>query len=113
MSNLLKTTAAALLAVTALAASAQPMHSLSSSELDARQARQAQRIERGVARGEITWREARTLRNEQHEIARAEAAAKSDGHLSRRELRHLEALVDRADANIQAMRHNAPRQPRA
>ena len=70
------------------------------------QARQEARIERGLARGEFTRREARSLRQGQREIARVEARAKADGHVSRYEIRNLIALLDQADAQIREFRHD-------
>ncbi len=105
--------AAALSAVT-LAASAQTYphdryqanqqeRSLSINE---RQARQEQRIQRGVARGEITQREARDLWRQQREITRAEANARADGRIDRREMRELTAMLDEADQRIRHQRHD-------
>ena len=105
--------AAALSAVT-LAASAQTYphdryqanqqeRSLSINE---RQARQEQRIQRGVARGEITQREARELWRQQREITRAEANARADGRIDRREMRELTAMLDEADQRIRPQRHD-------
>ena len=69
-------------------------------EIDARQVRQEARIERAVARGQITQREARSLMRGQREIARTEAHAKADGRVSRFELRQLMAMLDQADSQI-------------
>jgi hypothetical protein len=95
-------------AATAAAASAgaQAFAPAATPEIDARQARQEQRIERGVQRGEITRREARALYQTQREITRAEARAKADGHVTRAEVRHLTALLDRADQQIRDLRHD-------
>ena len=89
-----------------MAASAQHFAPVQTPAIDARQAQQEARIERGVARGEITRREARTLMQGQREIARAEARAKADGRVSRIELRQLMAMLDQADAQIRQMRHD-------
>ena len=105
--------AAALSAVT-LAASAQTYQhdryqanqqerSLSINE---RQARQEQRIQRGVARGAITQREARELWRQPREISRAEATARADGRIDRREMRELTAMLDEADQRIRHQRHD-------
>ena len=64
---------AALTAGAALTATAQPIARIDTPAIDARQAHQELRIERGVARGELTRREARELRIGQRQIARTEA----------------------------------------
>jgi hypothetical protein len=96
-------TAAAIVSIAASAA--HPVHPPAASEIDVRQARQEQRIERAIARGDLSRRELRSLRQGQREIAHAEAQALADGHLSRRELRHLNTLLDQADAQIRLLRH--------
>ena len=64
-------------ATAAFAATAQPMHhGADLRDIESRQANQAQRIERGIARGELTRHEARVLRDEQRSIRMAEARAK-------------------------------------
>jgi predicted XRE-type DNA-binding protein len=105
--------AAALSAVT-LAASAQTYQhdryqanqEERSLSIDQRQARQEQRIQRGVARGEITQREARELWRQQREISRAEANARADGRINRREMQELTAMLDEADQRIRMQRHD-------
>ena len=109
MHSALKTLIAAAATVVSIAASAQPFARIDTSAIDARQARQEQRIQAGVARGDLTRREARALEQRQREIARAEARAKADGHVSRREMRELVAMLDRADAQIRALRHEPQR----
>jgi len=105
--NTFKLALAALAAAASMGASAQHFAAAATPEIDTRQAQQQARIERGVARGEITRREARTLMQGQREIARTEARAKADGRVSRFELRQLTAMLDRADAQIrQAARHD-------
>jgi hypothetical protein len=112
MHTTLKTLIAAAAVVASIAASAQPFGRVDTSTLDARQARQEQRIHAGLARGELTRREARSLLEGQRDIARAEARAKADGHVSPREMRQLVALLDRADAQIRALRHDPERRYR-
>ena len=61
MHTALKTLIAAAATVASIAASAQPFARLDTSAIDARQARQQARIQAGVARGDLTRREARML----------------------------------------------------
>lgn len=106
MHTALKSVLAATVALAAVAASAQSFARSETPEIDARQARQEARIEHGLARGEFTRREARTLQQGQREIARVEARAKADGFVSRREMRNLTAMLDQADIQIRQMRHD-------
>jgi CRISPR/Cas system-associated endoribonuclease Cas2 len=77
--------------------------------IDERQARQEQRIQRGVSRGDITPREARQLWRQQREIDRAEAHARADGRINRREMRELTAMLDEADQHIRHQRRDVDR----
>ncbi|HZF78953.1 MAG TPA: hypothetical protein VEZ89_04120 [Rubrivivax sp.] len=105
MNLTLKTAVAAAAVIFTIApAVAQPAQYTAASEIDARQARQQQRIERAFARGDLSRHEMRNLRQGQREIAHAEAQALADGHLNRREYRHLSALLDQADEQIRALR---------
>ena len=79
--------------------------------IDARQARQAQRIRSGVASGDLTRREATALRGEQRGIRRMERHARADGVVTPRESRRLERAQDRASRHINQQRHD--RQQRA
>lgn len=100
-----KSVLAAAAAIAAFAASAQPCFGrIGTPDIDARQARQEARIEHGLSRGDLTRREARTLQRGQREIARIEARAKADGFVSREEIHHLIAMLDRADAQIRQFR---------
>ena len=109
MHSALKILIAAATTVASIAASAQPFARLDLSGIDARQARQEQRIQAGVARGELTRREARILQEGQRDVARAEWRAKADGFVSPREMQRLVAMLDRVDAQIRAMRHEPER----
>lgn len=110
MSALVKTLVAAGLATASLLASAESVapnrHTETAAEINQRQARQELRIERGVARGDLTRHEARELRQGQREIRRAEARALADGRLDWREARHLTALLDAADVRIRELRRD-------
>ena len=107
MNIAVKTLVAAAAAIFTIApAIAQPVHYSAASEIDARQARQQQRIERAFARGDLSRYEVRNLRQGQREIARAEAQALADGHLNRREYRHLSMLLDQADEQIRSLRRH-------
>lgn len=106
MNPIVKTTLAVAAAIASMAASAQPWGRIDTRAIDARQAKQQHRIERGVARGELTRAEFRTLQQGQRQIVRTEARAKADGRVTPHELRTLTALLDRADAQIRTLRHD-------
>ena len=106
MHTLVKSIFAAAVAAVSIAATAQPFAPIDTRDIDARQARQEQRIQQGIRRGELTRREATELRRGQHEIARAEARAKSDGRVTVAEHRRLVAMLDQADARIRQLRHD-------
>lgn len=97
---------ATLVAGAALSAGAQTFARAETPEIDVRQARQEARIERALARGELTRFEARELRRGQREITRAEAAAKADGFVTRGEVRHLSFLLDQQGQKIRQMSHD-------
>lgn len=75
-------------------------------EIDARQDWQRSRIEAGVQRGSLTHREARALMLQQHEIRAMQRRFLADGHLDRREVRHLHAALDDAGRAIRAEKHD-------
>ena len=67
------------LMVAQTAAPAAPANPAATPGIDARQARQEQRIDQGVASGQLNKRETRRLDREQGAINRAENKAKADG----------------------------------
>lgn len=64
--------------------------------IDQRQANQEQRIDQGIAGGQLNEREARRLNAQQEHINRMEDRAKSDGVMTRRERTKLNHAQDRA-----------------
>jgi hypothetical protein len=78
-----------------------------SPRVDARQDRQQERIEHGVANGQLTAPEARQLQRQQHRITRAEHRREADGTLSPRDKAALERKQDRASRHIHRLKHNA------
>ena len=71
-----------------------------------RQHRQQQRIRHGVRDDELTRREAARLETEQARIRRYERRARNDGHLSYRERRRLDNLLDRSSLDIYRQTHD-------
>ena len=82
-------------------------------QVDARQARQRQRIAQGLAEGSLTVPEARGLRAQQRHVARVEHHAKADGVVTPAERRHLHGLQDRASRHIAAQKRDAQVRPHA
>ena len=74
--------------------------------VDRRHANQEQRIDRGLATGQLTDREANRLTNQQEHINRMEDKAKSDGLVTKKERAKLHAAQDRASRHIARERHD-------
>lgn len=90
--------AAMVMMVTSMPADAQVNH---------RQWRQDQRIERGYSNGRLTPREARRLDAQQRRIDRYEYRSRRDrGGLSRYERARIDRKQDRASRNIWRKKHN-------
>jgi len=79
--------------------------------VDQREVRQEARIERGVASGQLTLREAARLNAEQARIDRTEARAKADGRITAAERRFLNQAQNRASQNIYAQVHDRQMAP--
>lgn len=75
-------------------------------QVERRQAHQKDRIDLGVARGNITRREAAKLYREQDEIDQMQRYFLADGHLSRGEYLALDEALDRAGRNIRHQAHD-------
>ena len=71
-----------------------------------RQFRQNARIHQGVKSHELTFRETRTLRREQHRIQRTKRKALSDHVLTPRERARIEIRQDKASRDIYRLKHN-------
>lgn len=74
--------------------------------IDARQNRQADRIEQGLRDGSLTRNEAARLRAEQGRIAEMERHAERDGRISAAERARIEAAQRAASRNIYSERHD-------
>ena len=71
-----------------------------------RQENQAERIQQGVASGELTKKETATLRAEQKAIRAEKRAMKADGKLTKKERAHLKREQDQASKRIYSKKHN-------
>ena len=92
--------AAALLFTAALPALAQ------NRQIDERQYRQDQRVERGFYRGDLTRREVQRIEQEQRRIDRMQRQAMADGRMSRRERQNIQVAQNRLNAMIRHERHD-------
>ena len=91
----------------AIAKTPAPAAQPATPRVDTRQAHQDQRIEQGVASGQLTARETRRLEREQQHIARVETRAKADGQVTPQERKRLHHLQDRASRDIHRQKHDA------
>jgi len=78
-----------------------------------RQHNQHDRIEQGVASGELTRVEAADARHKQRHIRRAERRAKADGDVTKKERARLNHKQNRASRALYHDKHDAQDRPRA
>ena len=73
--------------------------------IDQRQANQEQRIDQGVASGQLNKREANRLNKQQKHINKVEGRAKSDGVVTRKERARINAAQNRASRHLAREKH--------
>jgi len=89
------------------AAAAVPVYAQTATPgVENRQERQQQRIDQGVASGELNKREAARLEREQGRIAAREEKAKADGVVTKQERRQLHREQNRASRHIAKEKHD-------
>jgi hypothetical protein len=94
----------------ALSASAMAQTTLpGATRIDNREIRQEQRIDQGIASGQLNRRETARLDAGQNRIDRMENRALSDGSLSGRERLSIEHAQDRQSRQINRQKHDAQR----
>ncbi len=104
----LKFFAASVLSLASVAVFAQAASSPAATPgIDKRQAKQEQRIDQGVASGQLTKREAHRLEREQGAVNRAENKAKADGVVTAAERKRLHHMQDAASKDIHHQKHDA------
>jgi hypothetical protein len=74
--------------------------------IDARQTHQEQRIDQGVASGELTRREAHRLTHQQNTIDRYETRAQADGKVTAKERHRLTHAQNHASRSIYRNKHD-------
>ena len=102
--------AAAVLALSAFAASAA---GTDTPRIDKRQANQEQRIDQGIASGELTKPEARRLTRQENRINKAEDKAKADGVVTAQEKKSLTKAQNKTSRHIYRQKHDAQERPAA
>jgi hypothetical protein len=102
--------AAAVLALSAVAASAA---GTDTPRIDQRQANQEQRIDQGIASGELTKREAHRMNRQQNAVNRAEDRAKADGVVTAQEKKRLTKAQNTTSKRIYRQKHDAQQRPGA
>jgi len=75
--------------------------------IDQRQANQEQRIDQGIASGQLNQRETNRLEREQTRINRMEDRAKADGVVTQRERKKINRAQNRASRDIYHQKHDA------
>ena len=74
--------------------------------IDQRQANQEQRIDQGIASGQLNEREANRLNKQQEHINKMEDRAKSDGVMTKKERARIGAAQARASRHIAREKHD-------
>ena len=100
--------AAAVLALSAFAATAA---GTDTPRIDQRQANQEQRIDKGIASGELTKREARRMNRQQNMVNKAEDKAKADGVVTAQEKKQLTKAQNKTSRHIYRQKHDAQARP--
>jgi hypothetical protein len=77
--------------------------------VDKRQDKQLSRISKGWRSGDLTRREFKDLKRQQHRIERMQQRFDDDGRYSKAERKRLKAALERADRRIHAARHDRDR----
>jgi uncharacterized membrane protein YebE (DUF533 family) len=104
---------AALAAALALPAFAQTSGPAATPGIDQRQANQEQRIDQGVASGQLTKPETRRLEQGQNHVERMETRAKSDGVVTKQERGRIHHAQDTQSKRIYRQKHDSQARPRA
>jgi len=74
--------------------------------IDQRQANQEQRIDQGIASGQLNQREATRLNTQQQHINKMEDKAKSDGVVTHKERHRISTAQNKASKNIAREKHD-------
>jgi len=97
----------ALVTALALTVAGLAMAQTATPNLDKREANQQQRIDQGVASGQLNAKETNRLQKREAKLAADEAAAKADGTVTRAERRKLQREANRDSRAIRKQKHDA------
>lgn len=97
----------ALVTALALTVAGLAMAQTATPNLDKREANQQQRIDQGVASGQLNAKETNRLQKREAKLAADEAAAKADGTVTRAERRKLQREANRDSKAIRKQKHDA------
>ena len=75
-------------------------------KIEERLDRQRHRIERGIDRDRLTYKEAKTLKKKHRKIRRLSREYREDGYLSRKEFQRLNRKLDKNSDLIREFMHN-------
>lgn len=100
---------AAALAAFASAAHAQAQDPAATPGIDKRQEAQQTRIDKGLASGQLTGKEATRLERHQGRIQKMESAAKADGTVTQNERVRIHHAQDRESRHIRHEKHDRQR----
>jgi hypothetical protein len=106
----LKTTLAAVI-IAAFAGSALAQATPQTPRVDQREAKQQQRIDQGVASGQLTGKEAARLEKGQARVEAKEAAAKADGVVTAKERAQLHRAQNKQSRKIYRQKHDNQTNP--
>ena len=110
--NLIATTiAGAIAALSISSAFAQTTPLPNMPKVDERQAKQTDRIEQGVASGQLNGKETARLEAGQAKVATAEANAKADGKVTAKERARLQRMQDKQSRHIAKQKHDKQTAP--
>jgi len=98
--------AAIALSAIAFGAFAQASGPAATPRVDARQAKQEQRVDQGIATGQLNKRETKKLQAEQNRIDRSEDRAKADGVVTKGERTHLTHMQNKTSRDIHRQKHD-------
>jgi hypothetical protein len=79
---------------------------LGQDRIDARQARQQERIDKGVASGQLNEKEAARMQKGQARTQKMEDKARADGVVTKREAAKIERMQDKQSARIYSQKHD-------
>jgi hypothetical protein len=108
-----KTVSSLVAAILALGAYAAFAAGTQTPRIDRRQAHQEQRIDQGIASGELTKREARRMNRQQNQVNKAEDKAKADGVVTAGERKALTKAQNKTSRHIYRQKHDAQVRPAA